>query len=301
MSIITTSTIYRSLKATLDSIITDPLNNPSKDLDYTKYLDVKNMSDAYEDDAEVASDLLLAEKVEGANATVGSIQEGYVTRYIARTYARHLHIAEESIEDSRYDKYIAAAKRLVKAAYKTQEIDAANILNRATNSSYLGGDSVCLGSASHTLAYGGTWSNIASVYQTPSRAALITAISAIGKYPNQSGQIEGHRAKKIVCPFEQWAVWEGIVGSQLVPETNNNEINVVKKMGIEVVPVKYFNASTTAWGIVTDADNGLQWRNRRKMKSRTWVDNDSEVMRYGISYRSAKGWSDARGWYQGNT
>jgi hypothetical protein len=72
--------------------------------------------------------------------------------------------------------------------------------------------------------------------------------------------------------------------------------------GIEVVPVKYIDAaSTTIWGCITDADNGLQWRNRRKVKSRTWVDNDAEVMKYGVSYRATKGWSDARGWYQGNT
>jgi len=190
--------------------------------------------------------MLLEEKPEGANATVGSIQEGYTTRYIARTYARHLHIAEEAIEDSKYDKYINAAKRLLKAAYKTQEIDAANILNRSTNSSYLGGDGVCLGSSAHTLPYGGTWSNIASVYQTPSRAALITARTAVGKYPSPNGQIEGNMIKQIVCPLEQEITWLGIIGSAQVPESDANEINVIKGMGYEVVAVKYWNASTTS-------------------------------------------------------
>lgn len=305
MAIITTSNVYKSLKAILDNIITDA-DSGSKGLIYPKYMAVKNMSDNYEIDQEVAGTLLLQEKAEGANATVGSIQEGYETRYIARTQALHLHIAEESIEDSKYDKYINAAKRLTSSAYKTQDYDATNLLIRSTNSSYVFGDGVCLGSSAHTLAYGGTWSNIADVYQTPSRAALIAAITKVGKYPSQNGLTEGYQIKKIVCPLAQWATWEGILKSTQAPEGNTNEINVVGPKGsmggIETVAVKYLDASsTTLWGAVTDADNGLQWRNRRKMKTRTWVDNDAEVMKYGISYRATKGVSDARGWYQGNT
>ncbi len=300
MSIITTSVIYKSLKATLDNIITDPLD---KDLLYPKYMEVKSMSDNYEDDQEVAGTLLLREKPEGANAEVGNIQEGGTKRYVSRTMALHLHVAEEALEDTKYDKYINAARRLTKSAYKTQDIDAANTLIRSTNSSYTGGtDNVILGSASHTLPYGGTWSNIADVYQTPSRAALIAAISKVGRYPSPNGLTEGYMIKKIVCPLAQWAVWEGILGSEKVPESGNNEINVVKGLKIQVIPIKYWDASsTTAWAAITDADNGLQWRNRRKLRSRTWVDNDAEVMKYGLSYRESHGWSDPRTWYQGNT
>lgn len=306
MAIIITSNVYKSLKAILDTIITDPADSGKGDLLYPKYMDIKKMSDNYEIDQEVAGTLLLQEKAEGSTATVGTIQEGYEKRYIARTYALHLHIAEEAIEDTKYDKYINAAKRLVRSAHKTQDYDATNVVIRSTSSSYTGGDAVALGSSSHTLPYGGTWSNIADLYQTPSRAALIAAITKVGKYPSQNGLTEGYEIKKIVCPLAQWGVWEGIVKSTNVPDSNNNELNVVGPKGsmggIEIVPIKYLDASTTTlWGAVTSAENGLQWRNRRAIKSRTWVDNDAEVMKYGVSYRSDRGWSDARGWYQGNT
>lgn len=305
MPIITTSNIYKSLKAILDNIITDPVDSGKGDLLYTKWMDVKTMSDNYEIDQEVAGTLLLQEKAEGAPATVGSIQEGFEKRYIARTWALHLHIAEEALEDTKYDKYINAAKRLTRSAYKTQDIDATNILIRSTNTLFPGGDGQPLGSASHTLPYGGTWSNIADVYQTPSRTALIAAITKAGKYVSPNGITEGYLIKKVVCPLAQWAVWEGIVKTPERPEDNGNEINVVgpkgSKKGIDIIPIKYLDAATTTmWGAITDADNGLQWRNRRKMRSRTWVDNDAEVMKHGISYRSDKGWSDPRGWYQGN-
>jgi hypothetical protein len=301
MSIITTSTTYKGLKAILDNLITDPNASGKSDLIYPKWMKVKTMSDNYEIDQEVADELLLQEKAEGAPASVGSIQEGFEKRYIARTMARHLHIAEEAIDDQKYDKYIDASKRLLRNAYKTQDIDATNVLIRSTNSSYVGGDGVCLGSSSHTLPYGGTWSNIADVYQTPSRAALIAAVTKTAKYPGLNGQIEGNEIKTIVHPVAQWATWEGILGSDKVPESNANEINVIKKKSFEHVGVKYLDASsTTLWGAVTDADNGLQWRNRQKVTSRTWVDNDADVMKYGVRYRATNGWSNARGWYQGN-
>lgn len=306
MSIITTSNVYKSLKAILDNIITDPADSGKADLIFPKYMAMKTMSDNYEIDQEVADELLLQEKAEGAVAAVGSIQEGYEKRYISRTMARHIHIAEEAIEDAKYDKYINAAKRLTRNAYKTQDFDATNVLIRSTSSSYVGGDGVSLGSASHTLAYGGTWSNIADTYQTPSRAALIAAITKVGKFPGTSGLTEGFEIKSIVGPLAQWAVWEGILRSVNVPESNANELNVVgpkgSQKGINFIPVKYLDASsTTLWGAITDADDGLQWRTRRAIRSRTWVDNDAEVMKYGVSYRATNGWSNARGWYQGNT
>ncbi len=303
MSIITTSTEYKSLKATLDNILTDPVDSPAKDLIYTKWMEVKSMSDNWEEDSEIAGTLLFQEKAEGDSAAVGTIQEGGSKRYTSRTMALHLHVAEEAIEDSKYDKYINAAKRLTKSGYKTQDLDATNVLIRSTNASYTGGvDTVILGSASHTTPYGGTWSNIADVYQTPSMAAVVGAITKVGKYPSQNGQIEGATIKKIVCPLAQWAVWETILGSMNAPGGNLNDKNVLKGKGIEVLPIKYLDGSTTTlWGAITDAENGLQWRNRRKMKSRTWVDNDAEVMKYGVSYREAHGWSDPRCWYQGNT
>jgi len=100
MAIIITSNVYKSLKTILDNVITDPVDSGKSDLIYPKWMDVKSMADNYVIDQEVAGSLLLQQKAEGANAEVGSIQEGYEKRYIARTYALHLHIAEESSSDS---------------------------------------------------------------------------------------------------------------------------------------------------------------------------------------------------------
>ena len=64
MPIIITGNVYRSLKAILDNVITDPLMG-SGDLIYPKWCDVNTMEDNYVIDQEVAGSLFPQEKVEG--------------------------------------------------------------------------------------------------------------------------------------------------------------------------------------------------------------------------------------------
>ncbi len=71
-------------------------------------------------------------------------------------------------------------------------------------------------------------------------------------------------------------------------------------MNIDAVEVKYWSNTTTNWGIITNADNGVQAKWRRKPRSKSWVENDNETMKYSISARWARGWSDARGFFFSN-
>ena len=297
--IVTTGQIYRGLKLTLDSILTDPTSAKSN---IGEYFDVGKMEDAYVEEAEFGGPLLLQEKPEGAAAAIGDMSQGGVVRFTARTMALHLHATEEAVEDCKYEKILNFAKRLSHSSAKTQDYDGANTIIRSTTAAATGGtDAVCLASASHVLPTGATWSNLADTYQTPSQAALIAARVKCGKYPSQNGLIEGNMIEAIVCTLFQEAVWEAVIGSDKVTGSNFNDINVVKKYKLKIIANKYLDgASATQWGCLTDADEGLKWKWRVKPESRTWVDNDASVLKYGIRYREAHGWSDARCWYQGN-
>lgn len=295
MSIVTTSAIFRSLKLTLEDIFTDSFENAKSQMAWPKYMPASSMDDAYVDDLEMAGPGLLTEKPEAQDAAVGTIMEGFPTRYIARTFGMRLLISEEALDDEKYDQVLVTAKRLNYSAIKTQEFDAANVLNRATNTSYVGGDGVSLANSAHPLPGGGTYSNTMATPFAPSRTAVIIATTAIRKQVGPSGIIDGYMPKKVVFPVDQWAAWEGILNSKQVPESNNNEINAVNTMlNIEPVAVPYWT-STTNYLFVTDAPDGLTWKWRRKVRNRTWVDNDAEVVKYSISYRSARGWSNPRG------
>lgn len=301
MQTIFSSDIYQSFKETLDSIVDDKTAENESSLVCKKWLKIGSMDEAYTDDLEMGGPGLANETGEGVEIGTGSIREGFLTRYTPSKYALKLVVTDEAMEDNKYPETLKLAKRLDRAIYKTFDVDNTNILIRAQNSSYVGGDGVPLASASHTLPNGGTWSNTLATPLAPSRIALITVISLLKKIPGHDGIVDGVEARKVVYPTEQWGVWGGILGSKMAPEPGNfAEINVLKELDIDQVAVKYWSNTTTNWGVVTNAENGLQAKWRRKPRSKSWVENDNETMKYSISARWARGWSDARGFFFSN-
>ncbi len=290
------STIYNSLKETLEEIVDDPTDNVESSIIAKKWCMMKGQDDYYEDDLEMGGPGLATETGEGAEIEVGSIREGYLTRYISRKFALKLIITEEAMEDNKYPEAIKLAKRLKRAIWKTFDIDCTNMLVRAANTNVIGGDGVSLANASHTLPHGGTFSNTLATPLAPSRIAVITAVSQMRKFPGHDGVTEGVEPKKVVYPTEQWGVWGGILGSKMAPEAGNfAEINVVNQdLDIMPVAIKYWNNTTTNWALISDADNGLQAKWRRKPRSKSWVENDNETMKYSISASWSRGWSDPR-------
>ena len=298
MPIFTNSNQFRNLKATLEAIVTDKNDGLESGLIFPKYMSRDDMGDAYVDDAEVAGPALATEKAEAQELDTGDITEGYLTRYYARKFGLKLIISEEALADGKYSNYIDAAKRLKRALYKTMEVDAANVLNRANTTGYVGGDGLTLANSAHTLPNGGTFSNTLATPFSPSRAALIVVAQNVMQLPGHDGNIEGFMPEKVVCPVAQWGAWTGILNSDKVPESNANEINVIKsELDLELVPVKYWTGTTTSWAVLTDAQDGLKWYDRRKPRSRTWLDENTETMRYGISARWSRGWTNPRGFY----
>ncbi len=296
MSEVFTSVIANSLKLTLDTIVDDDMGDIRSKLVMPKYFDEGNMKDNFVDDLEYAGPGLASEKPEGQTMAIGTIREGVLTRYQSHTFALQLIITEEAMEDAKYDEVLSAAERLNRAMWKTVEFDAANQLIRAFNTSFVIGDGLPLASASHTLPNGGTFSNIMATPMSPSRMALQIATTQLMKYPGHDGLPEGRNPKCVVCPVDQWFAWKGILGSSYAPEPGAfNEINVLNRdYDIDIVKVVYWTNTTTNWIVLTDNDEGLSWKWRRRPRGRSWVENDNTVMKYGITARWARNCSDPR-------
>lgn len=301
MSVLTTSTAWRTLKATLDNIITDPTDNVEKNVRAKKYMEVETMADHYVDDLENGGPGLLSEREEGQALETGTLFEGAVTRYISRKFGKILELTDELEDDGKYNaKYINFARRLKRAGWKTLDVDCANIWNRMFNAAYVGGDGLPLGSASHTIPGGGTYSNILATPMSPSRTALITVIQNVLLLPGHDGLTEGYKVLKVVHPVQQWGAWEGILRSEKAPENATNEINVVHGMGIERVDVPFWSASATNWAVITDAEDGLKLKWRKKFSSNTFIEQRTEIICHKTSGRWARGWSNPRAVYGSN-
>ncbi len=263
-----------------------------------KYFNVESMSgDAYIDELEVADEGLVSEKGEGAPIQLKSIREGAFTRYIARAFARKMQISREAMDDAKYDEALQLAKRNKRQMWKTVDYDAANVLIRWENSNYVGGDGVELLSDSHTLPWGGTYSNKMTTPMSPGYNAVVVAVSQLKQMPGHDGNIEGYMPKKVFHPSEQWAVWAGLLKSTKRPEDGNfAEINVVNSdLDMTSCEIPYWNTTTTEWGFITDAEDGLKWKWHTKPEPNSWVDNDNMVVNHSIYARWARGWTNPRG------
>ena len=290
-----TSTVATNLLPILSDIIDDKSDGIEGGLVMKRYFEESSMSKAYDIDLEMGGTGLASEKPEGNELAIGNIFEGKQTTYYARTFGLKFIVTDEAKEDSQYQEVLKLARRGKRAMFKTVEYDAAAVLSRGWNSSFVGGDGVSLFSASHTLPNGGTFSNNMATPMTPSRQAVSVARAQAQHLVGHDGLIEGYTLKKVLFPSEQYFVWRGICESEYAPDPGIfNEINVVKRMALEPVEVKYWTSTTTNSIFLTDAENGLKWKWRKRPFQKTWMDNDQGVEKFGFYARWVRLWSDAR-------
>lgn len=299
MSIVGTAAIYNALKNTLNSIITDKSDGVESSALINKWLDVKTMKDHWEEDQEYGGPGLASETDEGTEIPSGTITEGTATRYTSKKFALKIVVTDEAMEDKKYDRVLMCANRLKRALWKTIDIETTQMLVRMFNASYTGGDGVALGSASHTLPGGGTFSNVMGTPAAPSVTSMITAVANVRKFPGHDGLTEGYKVTHALFPVEQWGTWSALLKSEFNPVADNfAEVNVVKS-DLNITPVgnHYWGNTETHWALLTDAPDGLNIRFRRRPKNNTWMENGQELMCYSISARWARGWSDPRAIY----
>lgn len=298
MSAILQSVIANTLRRTLDRIIDDKTDGIEEKAVFKKYCEVDDTDLAFVDHLEMGGPGLASEVPEGSEIPLGTVHEGAMTRYFMRKIGQRLLISDEAIEDCKYPEAIKAARRLKRSLWKTLDYVAANLLARAWNTSYPGGDGLPLCSASHTLPGGGTFSNTLSVPQSPSRGALILLRALVRKVPDHDGLIGMRKLEAIICPTEQVSAWEEVIKSEKAPESGEfNRYNVANHMGLEIIEVPFWTNTTTNWIAKTDDDNGLLWYWRRKPKASTTVNNEHEVMSHQLTCRFDAKWSDPRAVY----
>lgn len=293
------STEAKSLEKALNKIIDDK-ERPKK-MYYNKWLREESGSGGKIDDQETYGPGLAYEVPEGTDIPMAEMGEHTTFRYIPVKYAIGLQITEEALEDNKYPQVLRLAQRNRRAIMKTIEVVSHDLLNRMFNASYPMGDGVAIGSASHTLGNGATFSNYMAAPQlSPSITALERALSDITAMPGHDGVIEGYNGKRVVCPHGQRWTWKQVLKSGMSPETYQG-INAVSasETGLESEPVAtpFWNTSTTNWCIQTDVDNPAKIYFWRRPRSRAWTEEGPQIMRYTADTRFVVGCSDARAFY----
>lgn len=268
-------------------------------VEWKGFLEDMSSEKAYEEDAEVTGFGLATVKGQGSAVSYDSESQGPTKRYTHVTYGLGYIVTREELEDNLYE---VVSKRRIKALAfsirQTEEIIAANILNRAFNSSYTGGDAKEMCATDHpTLS--GSQSNELATAADLSEGAIEDLCIQIMQAKNSRGlSIALMPRKLIVSPSEAFNA-ERIVKSTLQSGTANNDINAIKAMGVlpEGVTVNHYLTNADDWWIKTNCPNGLMRFSRRATEFRQDNDFDTDNAKAKSTTRFSVGWTDWRAIY----
>lgn len=235
---------------------------------------------------------------EGAPVSYDTAQQGFIDRYTHVKYGLGFIITKEMVEDDQYDVIgNKKAKALAYSMRQTRETVAANILNRAFNSSYTYGDGVELVNASHPNVAGGTWSNKIATAADLSEAALEQAVIDISKYTNDRGLKIAVRPRKLVIPVDLTFEANKILKTEYEVGTSANTVNVVRHEFPGGLVVNHYLTDTDAWFILTDAPDGMKCFERRAEQFSMDDDFDTDNAKFKAVARYSYGCTDKRAIY----
>ena len=273
-------------------------------LEYDRYenqakeiFDTESSDRAFEEEVMLGGFANAAVKPEGQGVSYEDAQETYTARYTNETIALAFALTEEAVEDNLYDKLSTRyTKALARSMANTKQVKAANILNRAFNASYLGGDNKELCATDHpTLS--GDQKNELSTAADLNETSLEQMLIDIADMKDERGMKIALRGMKMIIPVNLQFVAERLMKSAGRVGTADNDINAIKSMGMvpEGYVVNNFLTDTDAFFIKTDAPNGLKHFVRAPIRTAMEGDFDTGNVRYKARERYSFGWSDWRG------
>jgi len=227
-------------------------------------------------------------------------RQSFSKRYTHVTYKLGFIVTKEMFEDDLYQ--IVAPRRAKGLAFSfrsTEDTVGANVLNRAFNSSYTGGDGKELCATDHPLTAGGTWKNEPTTAVDLSEDALEQACIDIAAWTDERGKKIAVKPKKLIIPSSLQFDAERILKSTQQSGTANNDVNAIRSLGMFPggAVVNHFLTDTDAWFVITDCMDGMKRFTRVNTEFTQDNDFDTDNAKFKARARYVYGWTDPRGIY----
>ena len=267
------------------------------DNQHAQIFDTENSDRAFEEEVMLSGFGNAQVKPEGQGVSYDEATESFTARYTHETLALAFSITEEAVEDNLYDKISSRyTKALARSMMNAKQIKAANVLNRAFNSSYTGGDSKELCATDHSTIAGNVKNELSTAADL-NETSLEQALIDIAGITDDRGMKVALNGMKMIIPVNLQFTAERLLKSQLRTSTAENDINASKSMGM--IPQGYvvnnYLTDTDAWFIKTDAPNGMKHFQRTPVSTKMEGDFETGNVRYKARERYSFGWSDWRG------
>ena len=265
--------------------------------EHSQIFDTENSDRAFEEEVMLSGFGNAGVKPEGSSVNYDAATETFTARYTHETLALAFSITEEAIEDNLYDRLASRyTKALARSMANAKQVKAANVLNRAFNSSYTGGDGLELCSTAHVLV-SGTEQNELSTAADLNETSLEQALIDVAALTDERGLKIAAQGRKMIIPAALQFTAERLLKSPGRVGTADNDINAVKNLGMipQGYVVNHYLTDTDAWFLKTDVPNGLKHFVRAPIKTAMEGDFDTGNVRYKARERYSFGWSDWRG------
>lgn len=263
---------------------------------FKEIMEVRRSDRAYEEDALISGIGLMQATPSGEPTPYDKMKQGYVKRYTHADYRLGLIITQNMIDDGiNLNLVRRQAEALGRSAIETKNTIAFNVLNRAFNSSYVGGDGKELCATDHpTVA--GNMRNELSTASDLNEAALEQMDVDLGDIKDDRGLRINLKPKKFVIPralkFEAHRIFKSV--NQ--PGNANNDVNAIRDMSLfpeGVIAVDYLTDSD-AFFMLTDCMDGLVYYSRKEPVLSNDKDFDTDNAKFKAHMRCAVGWTDWR-------
>lgn len=267
--------------------------------EWSKIFATESSRMAYEEDVETSGFGLAQVKTEGAAVAYDSHSQGFVKRYTHVAYGLGYIVTREENDDNLYKSRSFKRGRMLAFSFRTtKEIVHANILNRAFDSNYQGGDAKELCATDHATLIGNQQNELTTPADL-SEASLEDMLTLIMQAKNSRGHPIALRGKMLIVDPTNAFNAERILKSTLQNDTNLNAVNAIRSMGL--LPggamVNHYLTDPDAWFIKTDVPNGLTSFERTGFEFTQ--DNDFDTLNAKAKgyERYSAGWTDWRTLY----
>jgi len=268
----------------------------SHETQFTDIFETRDSRKAFEEIVGTSGLGLAAVKGEGAPVSYDTMTQGFTSRFQHIDYALGTIITRNMVDDDVYDVVgKMRVESLAESMRITKEINGANILNRAFNNSYTGGDALELCSTLHVNVAGGTYQNELTTAADLSEASLEQACIDIGKWTNDRGLQIKAMAQDLIIPVDLMFEADRIINSSGRVATADNDKNAI--MGKFNIKVNHYLTDTDAFFLKTNVKHGLIHFERRADDFTTDNDFDTDNAKYKATGRYSFGWADPKGIY----
>lgn len=264
-----------------------------------KIFDMESSSKNYEEDTEVTGFGLAPIKAQGGSVSYDSESQSYTARYTHVAYGLGYIVTREEQDDNLYE--VVSKRRIKGLAFsmaETKQIVGHNILNRAFNSSYTGGDAKELLATDHPTL-DGTQQNELTTAADLSEAALEDLAILIMQAKNSRGLRISLMPQTLIVPVNLSFEAERILKSALRAGTSDNDTNAIRNMGLfpKGIVASPYLTDTDAFFVKTNCPNGATMFSRTGIEFTKDNDFDTSNAKAKAYERYSVGWTDWRGMY----